>query len=239
MRPLNTYIDHSLLKPNATEEQFEKLLDEAIEYEFAAICLSPYMAVPARQVLNTTGYSHIKVCTVVGFPHGNIPLQLKVEEARYFFGRGIDEIDFVLNYGELKNKKFDLIIKELQLMGKTASNAGGTLKCIVETCYLTEKEKDTIFHYIKDYAPHIDYIKTSTGFGSAGAQVEDVARWSELRGNASRPLIKASAGISDLDTALAMIEAGADRLGTSAGVKIMEEFNALQNSHTGREEATA
>jgi len=227
-RGFNHYVDHTLLKPDATQDQFETLLDEAIEHEFEAVCVSPYMAVPIRNILTTTGYPHIKVCTVVGFPLGNIPLELKAAEARYFVSRGIDEIDFVLNYGELKNQRFDYIIKELQTMGDICKSGGAVSKCIVETCYLTDTEKDTIFHYIKDYAPHIDFIKTSTGFGTAAAQVADVARWNELRGNAPRPLIKAAGGIRDLDTARDMIAAGADRLGLSAGVKIMEELNELQ-----------
>jgi len=231
-RGFNHYVDHTLLKPNATQDQFEKLLDEAIEYEFEAVCVSPYMAIPVRNILTTTGYPHIKVCTVVGFPLGNIPLELKAAEAKYFVSHGIDEIDFVLNYGELKNQKFDYVIKELQTMGDICKNGGAVSKCIVETCYLNETEKDLIFHYIKDYAPHIDFIKTSTGFGTAGAQLEDVARWNELRGNAPRPLIKAAGGIKDLDTARDMIAAGADRLGLSAGVKIMEELNTLQSTDT-------
>lgn len=237
-KPLNTFVDHTLLKPNATQEQFETLLDEAIEYGFATICVSPYMAVPIRNILNTTGYPHIKVCTVVGFPLGNIPLELKVQEAEYFVSRGIDEIDFVLNYGELKNRKFDYIIKELQWIGDICRKGGSVSKCIVETCYLTSAEKDMIFYYIKDYAPNVDFIKTSTGFGIEGARLEDIVRWNELRGNAPRPLIKAAGGIKDLDTARAMIEAGADRLGMSAGVQVMEELNELQESDTGREEAT-
>jgi deoxyribose-phosphate aldolase len=227
-RAFNHYVDHTLLKPNATQDQFETLLDEAIENEFEAVCVSPYMAIPIRNILTTTGYPHIKVCTVVGFPLGNIPLELKAAEARYFVSRGVDEIDFVLNYGELKNQRFDYIIKELQTMGDICRSAGAVSKCIVETCYLTDTEKDAIFHYIKDYAPHVDFIKTSTGFGTAGAQLEDVARWSELRGNAPRPLIKAAGGIKTLEDATAMIAAGADRLGLSAGVQIMEELNELK-----------
>jgi deoxyribose-phosphate aldolase len=226
-RGLNSFIDHTLLKPEATQDQFEQLLDEAIEYEFASVCVSPYMAVPARDVLNATGYPHIKVCTVVGFPLGNIPLEVKANEARYFVSRGIDEIDFVLNYGELKNERNDFVIKELQLMGSICKRAGAISKCIVETSQLDRDEKILIFNLIKNYAPDIDFIKTSTGFGTSGAQLEDIALWNELRGNAPRPLIKASGGIKDLDTASAMIKAGADRLGLSDGVKIMEELNEI------------
>jgi deoxyribose-phosphate aldolase len=234
---LNRYIDHTLLKPDAPQEQFEKLLDEAIEYEFESVCVSPYMAVPIKDILSTTGYPHVKVCTVVGFPLGNIPLEFKLREASYFVSRGIDEIDFVINYGEIKNKQFSYIIKELQAMGDVCKGSGSISKCIVETCYLTQSEKEMIFNFIKDYAPNIDFIKTSTGFGSAGAQIEDVELWAKLRGEAPRPLIKAAGGIKTLADAEAMIEAGADRLGMSAGVQVMEELNARQNTDTGREEA--
>lgn len=237
-RPVNRYVDHTLLKPNAVQEEFETLLDEAIEHGFEAVCVSPYMAVPIKNVLNSTGYPHIKVCTVVGFPLGNIPLELKEQEARYFVSRGIDEIDFVLNYGELKNRQYDYVIKELQTLGDICSRGGVVSKCIVETCFLTKEEKDLIFHYIKDYAPNVDFIKTSTGFGTAGAQVEDVARWAELRGDSPRPLIKAAGGIKTLDDATAMIAAGADRLGMSAGVQVMKELHELQNSDTDGEEET-
>ena len=116
-RTLNRYVDHTLLNPQATQDEFEKLLDEAIEFEFESVCVSPYMAVPIRNVLNATGYPHIKVCTVVGFPLGNVPLEVKADETRYFVDRGIDEIDFVLNYGELKNQRFNYVIKELHTKG--------------------------------------------------------------------------------------------------------------------------
>lgn len=229
-KTLNRYVDHTLLKPNATQDEFETLLDEAIVHDFEAVCVSPYMAVPIKNVLNATGYPHIKVCTVVGFPLGNLPLELKADEARFFVDRGIDEFDFVLNYGELKNQQYSYIIKELQTMGKIAKNSGATAKCIVETCYLNATEKDLIFNYIKDYAPDIEFIKTSTGFGSAGAQLEDVERWAELRGSAPRPLIKAAGGIKTLSDAAAMITAGADRLGMSAGVQVMAELNGIQTA---------
>lgn len=238
-RGLNTFIDHTLLKPEATQGDFETLLDEAIEFEFAAVCVSPYMAVPAKNVLNATGYPFIKVATVVDFPHGNKPLELKVQEAVFFAERGVDEIDFVLNHAELRNKQFKYIVQELQTMSDVCKRFGAVSKCIVETCYLSQEEKVMIFNYAKDYAPHLDFIKTSTGFGSAGAQLEDVKLWNELRGDAPRPLIKAAGGIRTLEDATAMIEAGADRLGMSAGVKVMEELRAREAQPvTGGEEET-
>lgn len=223
-RSLNRFIDHTLLKPNATQEQFEKLLDEAIEFEFEAICVSPYMAIPIRGTLNANGYPFIKVCTVVDFPLGNKPLELKMAETRFFAERGVDEIDFVLNYGELKNKNFKYVIKELQTISNVCKQNGVISKCIVETCYLDQNEKEAVFHFSKDYAPNLDFVKTSTGFGTSGAQVEDVALWNSIRGNAPRPLIKAAGGIKTLAQAMSLIEAGADRLGMSTGVKVMEEL---------------
>ncbi len=228
-RSLNRFIDHTLLKPDSVQEDFEKLLDEAIEFEFEAVCLSPYMAIPAKNVLSATGYPFIKVCTVVDFPLGNKPLELKLQEAKYFAAQGVDEIDFVLSYAELKNQNFKYIIKELQDMGDVCKQYGAVSKCIVETCYLDRDEKDAIFNFIKDYAPNLDFIKTSTGFGAAGAQVEDVARWNEMRGDAPRPLIKAAGGIRTLDDAVAMIEAGADRLGMSASVKVMRAWHEQED----------
>ncbi|MBD3261004.1 MAG: deoxyribose-phosphate aldolase [Candidatus Altiarchaeales archaeon] len=239
MQPLNYYIDHTLLKPEALQEDFETLLDEAIEHQFTAVCVSPYMAIPVRNTLNATGYPFIKTCTVVDFPLGNKPLELKMQEAQFLSSRGVDEVDFVLNHAELRNKNFKYIIQELQNMSDICKQNGSISKCIVETCYLSKEEKDAVFHFIKDYATNVDFIKTSTSFGPAGAQLEDVARWNELRGNAPRPLIKAAGGIKTLDDALAFIEAGADRLGMSTGVKVMEELHARNaEASAGREEET-
>jgi len=239
MKRLNRYIDHTLLKPEALQEDFETLLDEAIKYQFAAVCVSPYMAVPVRNTLNGIGYPFIKTCTVVDFPLGNKPLELKMQEAQFIASRGVDEVDFVLNHAELRNKKFKYIIKELQNMSDICKQNGAISKCIVETCYLNREEKDAVFNFIKDYAPNLDFIKTSTGFGAKSAQLEDVARWNELRGDAPRPLIKAAGGIKTLDDALAFIEAGADRLGMSAGVKVMEDLRERDpEAFVGREEET-
>ena len=235
-RPLNTYIDHTQLKPHATQDKYEKLLDEAIEHSFEAVCVSPYMAVPVRNALNVQGYPFIKVCTVVDFPNGNNPLEIKAFQVDYFTERGIDEIDFVLNYAELKNKNYNYIIQELRTLGDLCKRRGAVSKCIVETCYLDQSEKTTVFNYIKDLAPNVDFIKTSTGFGSSGASVSDVETWSKLRGSEPRPLIKAAGGIKDLDSALAFINAGADRLGMSASVEVMEKWNERSPTFTEGEE---
>lgn len=227
--PLNRFIDHSLLKPEATDSQFEKFLDDAVKYRFAAVCVSPRIARPIAAALKPE--TDIAVCTVVGFPHGNIPLALKVQQIEYFLKGGIDEIDFVLGFGELTSLRQDLILEELQVIGELIRDGGAISKCIVETCYLTQEDKIIMFNYIKDNSC-IDFIKTSTGFGSAGAQLEDVKLWNEMRGDSISPRIKAAGGIRDLETAMAFIEAGAERLGmgSPASIEVMEEYNERRRS---------
>lgn len=236
-RPLNKYIDHTLLKPEAPITALEQLLEDATTYEFASVCVSPTFATVLADVNKQVKFP-FDVCTVAGFPHGNIPTEMKAQEAYHFVDRGVNEIDFVINYGELKNNNFNYVVQEVRTLSDICAARGVVSKFIVETCYLTLEEKKAIFNWIKDFCPNADYIKTSTGFGSAGAQLEDVALWNELRGNAPRPLIKAAGGIKNLDDALAFIEAGADRLGMSAGVKVMEEWNARQGTFTEGEAQT-
>lgn len=226
-KPLNKYIDHTLLKPFATDKEFESFLDEAIAYKFASVCVSPYIAQPVKTALQMTGESDIKVCTVVAFPHGNIPLNLKLHQVEFFIERGIDEIDFVLHYGELKSERFRNVELELESVGNLCRKGNVVSKCIVETCYLTDHEKRLVFDLAKD---RVDFIKTSTGYGQAGATVEDVSLWASLRGGNSRPKIKAAGGIKDLSKALSLIDAGADRLGMSSSVEVMEEYNLNANS---------
>ena len=255
--PLNRYIDHTLLKPDATLKDFQKLIDEAVQYNFASVCVSPFMAEPAVDVLKD--YPDIKVCTVVGFPHGNIPFPLKVMETEYFIERGVDEIDFVLNVGLLKSEMYENVGSEIEEIGRICAKAGVVSKCIIETCFLTPEEKTFMYLALADRTA-VDFIKTSTGFGSDGANLRDILEWNArreradgtMRGNIlflnnmvstyaardGRPLlIKAAGGIRDLNTALEFIECGANRLGLSASVKVMEEWNARNSqTFTGREE---
>lgn len=230
-RPLSKYIDHTLLKPEATIDQLENLLDEAAEHDFASVCVSPTFAGILGEISNQAQLP-FNVCTVAAFPHGNIPTEMKKQEAFYFVDRGVKEIDFVINYGELKNNNLHYVVNEIRTLSDICAARGVISKFIVETCFLSKDEKIAIFNWIKDFCPNADFIKTSTGFGSAGAQLEDVSLWRELRGNAPKPLIKAAGGIKDLNTALAFIEAGADRLGMSASVKVMEEWHARQKTFT-------
>jgi len=264
-------MDHTLLKPDATLEEFQKLLDEAVKYNFASVCVSPHMALAAVDALKD--YPEINVCTVVGFPHGNLPYPLKVSEAEYFAQNGVNEIDFVANIGLLKSGKYDNIGDELETMGLVCRDNGAQSKCIIETCYLDEDEKTFMYRALAERTA-VNYIKTSTGFGSEGANLGDVFDWNRRRNEdesgvkveagglliletttASTPLamakrntyilrngeklkIKAAGGIRDLETALKFIAVGADRLGMSASVKVMEEWNAHDQTFTEGGEAT-
>ncbi len=241
-KPLSKYIDHTLLKPNATMLEFQQLMEEAVKYSFASVCVSPYMALSAKEALKD--YPDVKVCTVVGFPHGNLPAPLKVQEIQYFASHGVDEIDFVINLSLLKSELFDNFQAEMRAVDKLCADYNTVSKCIVETCYLTEDEKTFMYKVLSEHT-NIDYIKTSTGYGSSGAQLADVMKWNEKRkmeiakaeGDLldfneistvrTKPLlkIKAAGGIRDLETALKFIACGADRLGMSASVKVMEEYN--------------
>jgi len=229
-KPLNTYIDHTLLRPDATTQDFATFLHEAEKYKFASVCVAPYMAFPMQELKNILK-TPVRVGTVVGFPHGNIPLLFKVQQVDYFLSHGVREIDFVINVSELKSQNFAYIIKEVRTLGDLCKQAGAVSKCIIEACLLTQDEKETMFHYIHDFS-NIDYIKTSTGFSTGGASLEDVRLFKSMR-SYGRPLIKAAGGIRTLEQALGFIEAGANRLGTSNSVRIMEDFFEYErNSNT-------
>jgi len=260
---LNRYIDHTLLKPDATLDEFQQLLDEAIQYNFASVCVSPFMALPAVDALKE--YPDIRVCTVVGFPHGNIPFPLKYEEAKYFVENGVDETDFVVNIGLLKSGMYENVGSELEVLGSLCKTHKAISKCIIETCYLTEEEKMFMYRALSERTS-VNYIKTSTGYGTEGAFTGDVWKWNSRRqeelsegvvetggglvqlvdANVStyvlrngEPLkIKAAGGIRDLETALKFIGCGADRLGMSASVKVMEEYNAQPTTFSEGEETT-
>jgi len=252
-KPLNKYIDHTLLKPDASLKDFQKLIDEAVTFDFASVCVSPYMALTVGKMLKE--HPNVKICTVVGFPLGNTPALIKSQEALFFGDHGVHEIDFVINIGMLKSGMVEHLQNEIRALDKICKDRGVISKCIVETCYLTDEEK-MLLYKILDEKTTVDYIKTSTGFGSSSAQVGDVAMWNAhrqqkiaaeeesnllvlhdmTRENGLK--IKAAGGIKDLDTALAFIAAGADRLGMSASVKVMEEYNAHPDTFTEREETS-
>ena len=210
---LNQYIDHTLLKATATVQQIKQLCQQAITYQFASVCVNSAYVPLASDELKA---SQVKVCTVVGFPLGAMSTAAKVFEAQQAVKDGADEIDMVLNIGWLKSKQFDLVWKDIEAVRTALPNT--TLKVILETCYLEEIELIKASELAMQSGA--DFIKTSTGFGSGGATIDDVKLMRSVVGNHLK--IKASGGIKDYKTAQAFIEAGADRLGVSAGVAIVE-----------------
>ena len=215
---LANMIDHTNLKAFADDAAFEKLCDEAKKYNFKMVAINPAQTVRCKKKLEG---SPVHVGAAIGFPLGQTTLECKIFETKDAIEKGADEIDYVINVAELKNKNYDYIKKEMEEIVKICREAGKTSKVIFENCYLTDDEKRKVAEIAKEVKP--DFIKTSTGFGTGGATVEDVKLMKYVVGDEVK--VKAAGGIRDLKTALAMIEAGAERLGTSAGVAIVEEYN--------------
>lgn len=207
-------IDHTLLKPDTTGEMIDKLCAEAKKYEFAAVCVNPYYVSRAKELLKDT---NIKVATVIGFPLGANTKEVKAFETEDAIKNGADEVDMVINIGALKSEEYDVVIDDIKSVVK-AANGKAIVKVIIETCLLTEEEKIMACKLAKEAGA--DYVKTSTGFSTGGATVEDVKLMKEIVGDSLK--IKASGGIRDYKTAKAMIDAGASRIGASASIKIVE-----------------
>lgn len=218
VKQLANMIDHTNLKAFADDAAFEKLCDEAKKYNFKMVAINPAQTVRCKKKLEG---SPVHVGAAIGFPLGQTTLECKIFETKDAIEKGADEIDYVINVAELKNKNYDYIKKEMEEIVKICREAGKTSKVIFENCYLTDDEKRKVAEIAKEVKP--DFIKTSTGFGTGGATVEDVKLMKSVVGDEVK--VKAAGGIRDLKTALAMIEAGAERLGTSAGVAIVEEYN--------------
>ena len=210
-----SYIDHTLLKPDATGEQIDQLCAEAKEYGFASVCVNPYYV--ARCVKNLKG-SDVKVCTVVGFPLGATTMETKVFETLQAVASGAQEIDMVMNVCAMKSGHTKAIEQEIQAMAAAVEDKA-ILKVIIETCLLTDEEKTQACRIARRSGAQ--FVKTSTGFGSGGATEEYVALMKKAAGANGK--VKASGGIRDYATAKVMIEAGADRIGASAGVSIVKE----------------
>ena len=210
-----SYIDHTLLKPDATGEQIDQLCAEAREYGFASVCVNPYYV--ARCVKNLKG-TDVKVCTVVGFPRGATTAESKAFEALQAIASGAKEIDMVMNVCAMKSGHTKAIEQEIQALA-AAVEGQAILKVIIETCLLTDEEKNQACRIARRSGA--DFVKTSTGFSTGGATVEDVALMRKAVG--AKLGVKASGGIRDYATAKAMIEAGATRIGASAGVAIVKE----------------
>lgn len=210
---LNSYIDHTNLNATATVEDITKLCEEAKKFHFASVCVHPYYVRLAKELLKD---SNVEVGTVIGFPLGSNTVEVKAFEAINAIENGADEIDMVINLAALKNKDYDYVKDEIEEIRDAID--GKVLKVIIETCYLDEEEIIKMTEICN--ATFVNYIKTSTGFGTGGAKVEDIELIYKHKNDVLE--IKASGGIRDIESAEAMIEAGATRLGTSNGVILMD-----------------
>ena len=214
---ISRIIDHTLLVPDAREEDMIKLCKEAMQYGFYSVCVYPAFIKRAREVLYG---SQVKVSSVIGFPSGATLPEVKIYESIEAVLNGAEELDIVLHIGALKTGDWQLVAKELE--GIIAATPDAVHKIIIETCYLDDEEKKRVCELvIKSGA---EYIKTSTGFGSAGAEVKDVTLLKSIAGEEIG--IKAAGGIKRLKDVVAFLDAGATRIGTSSGVEIMNEVDA-------------
>ena len=212
-------IDQTLLKPFATLDQFEAFCRQADEYGFKMVAINSAMTHICKDFLKD---SQVLVGAAIGFPLGQTTIEDKVFETRNAILEGADEIDYVVNLVQLKSGNVDYVKREMEQIVAVCRRYGKTSKVIFENCYLTDEEKETLCRIALEVRP--DFIKTSTGFGTGSATVEDVRLMKRMVGDEIG--IKAAGGMRTLDDALAMIEAGATRLGTSAGVAIVDEFRA-------------
>ena len=205
-------IDHTLLKPNATKEQIHQLCEEAMEHGFCSVCVNPAFVPYCAEILKD---SDVKVCTVIGFPLGANETEIKVAETRLAIAHGADEVDMVINVSALKDGEDDKVCNEIRALREASE--GKILKVIIETCLLTDEEK--VRACLLSKKAGADFVKTSTGFSTGGATVEDVALMRKTVG--SEMGVKASGGVRSHDDLVAMVKAGANRIGTSSGPKII------------------
>ncbi|MCI5642648.1 MAG: deoxyribose-phosphate aldolase [Peptoniphilus sp.] len=217
---INRIIDHTLLKPESAEAQIEEIVREAIEYNFFSVCVNPIWVKKCAEMLKN---SSVKVCTVIGFPLGANTLETKLFETKNAIENGADEIDMVINIGYIKSKKFTEVEDEIREIAKICHDNGKILKVILENCLLTKDEIKKACE-LSDRAG-ADFVKTSTGFSTSGANSEDVKLMKDSVSD--RVKVKASGGIRDYKKAIEMINNGADRLGVSAGVAIYKESKLL------------
>lgn len=215
---LNKYIDHTLLKPDAIEEEIKALCEEAAEYNFMSVCVQPYWVKKAEAFLTGTD---VKVCTVIGFPHGANTQEVKTYEAKQAVQNGAKEVDMVINIGAMKDGDYETVKSEISSIAE-AVKGQAILKVILETSLLNTEEKEQACLLAKEAGA--DFVKTSTGFSTGGATLEDVKLMRETVGPDMG--VKASGGVRTYQDALNFIEAGATRLGASSGVKIMQEMAA-------------
>lgn len=215
MIEINRYIDHTLLRPTATEDDIIRLCEEAREYNFKCVCVNGSFVGLAHEKLKDT---EVGVCAVVGFPLGAMSTEAKVYEATQAVKDGATEIDMVINIGALKSKQLQQVEQEIRAIKQAIGDK--VLKVILETCYLTSEEINLGSQLAVN--AQADYVKTSTGFGTAGASEEGIELMKKAV--AGKAKLKASGGIKNLDTALFYIELGVERIGTSSGVSIVKEM---------------
>lgn len=214
---IQRFIDHTLLAADATKEKIEKLCKEALEYHFASVCVNSCWVKLASEILSG---SDVAVCTVVGFPLGAMDTESKAYEAGKAVADGADEIDMVINIGYLKSGMTTEVLEDIKAVRKATE--GRVLKVIIETCLLSDDEKRIACELSAEAGA--DFVKTSTGFSTGGATEHDVALMRSVVGD--KLGVKASGGIRDYKKAKAMIDAGANRIGASAGIAIVKEENA-------------
>lgn len=219
---INKYIDHTLLKPESTQEQIDKLIAEAKEYNFASVCVNPIWVSHAAEALKD---SDVKVCTVIGFPLGANTSRVKAFETKDAIENGADEIDMVINIGQLKAKQYDFVENDIRAVVEASGDK--LVKVIIETCLLTDEEKEKACQL--SVAAGADYVKTSTGFSTAGANVHDVALMRKTVG--PNVGVKAAGGARTYADAEAFVEAGATRIGASSGVAIVNGETAAEGSY--------
>ena len=206
------HVDHTLLLQGSTWDEIKQICDDAMEYKTASVCIPPCYV---RQAAEYMG-EKVAVCTVIGFPNGNTTTAAKIFETKDALSNGASEIDMVINIGWLKDKKYDLIEEEIKRLKDVCGEK--ILKVIIETCFLTNDEKIKMCEIVTEAGA--DYIKTSTGFGGAGATFEDIELFSKHIGKGVK--MKAAGGITSLNDAVRFLELGADRLGTSRIIKLVK-----------------
>ncbi len=218
---LCSMFDHTVLKPFADHSMFEQLCQEAVRYHFAMVAINSAPVSLCKKLLKG---SNVHVGAAISFPLGQCTIPVKVYETQQAIDDGADEIDYVINIGELKNGNLDYIYREMDAIVSCCRKRGVLSKVIFENCYLTREEIISVSTIAKDIRP--DFIKTSTGFGTSGATVEDVRLMKESVGKYVK--VKAAGGIRSWKDCQAMIQAGAERIGTSSSLKILEEFQAAE-----------
>lgn len=220
---INKMIDHTKLGASISQAQIDKLIGEAKQYNFKSVCVNPIWVEYSKKELRN---SDVLVCTVIGFPHGTHQPNVKAYEAEQAVKDGADELDMVINVNALKSKDYETITKEIK--GVVAESKGRTVKVILETCYLTSDEIVTASKLAVEAGAN--FVKTSTGFGTYGARIEDVKLMKKTVGNQAE--VKASGGVRTYQDALKMIEAGATRIGTSNGVDIVNQKENENDTNT-------